>query len=247
MEFRTALLAKQELKNRGQMLQTEQEMNIEAAQDAVDSAKIALKNAQVRLSSTTMVAPMDGIVSDVKTAPNDWLVPSGEFGRQAVMTISDLSHIFVDVSIDERQIGLVQNGQAVQVRTDSYPGREFSGVVARVAPTGVSSGGTAAFAVRIEVTSPDKALLKPPMSANVRILKQSKDEALLVPAQAVKQKQSNCFVTVMSGNGGQQARQVRLGITDGANDEILAGLSAGERVVVRTPISAPPIAQNAAD
>jgi len=85
MEFRTALLAKQELKNRGQMLQTEQEMNIEAAQDAVDSAKIALKNAQVRLSSTTMVSPMDGIVSDVKTAPNDWLVPSGEFGRQAVM------------------------------------------------------------------------------------------------------------------------------------------------------------------
>jgi len=247
MEFRNALLAKQELKDRGQMLQTEQEMNIEAAQDAVDSAKITLKNAEVRLSSTTMVSPTDGVVSDVKTAPNGWIVPSGEFGRQAVMTISDLSHIFVDVSIDERQIGFVQNGQAVQISTDSYPGQEFSGVVARVAPTGVSSGGAVAFAVRVEVTSPDKALLKPPMSASVRIVKQTKDGALLVPMQAVKQKESNSFVTVMSGNGGQQARAVRLGITDGSNDEILSGLSAGERVMVHTPISTLTIAQNAAD
>jgi multidrug efflux pump subunit AcrA (membrane-fusion protein) len=85
------------------------------------------------------------------------------------------------------------------------------------------------------------------MSASVRIVKQTKDGALLVPMQAVKQKESNSFVTVMSGNGGQQARAVRLGITDGSNDEILSGLSAGERVMVHTPISTLTIAQNAAD
>jgi RND family efflux transporter MFP subunit len=247
MEFRNALLAKQELKNRGQMLQTEQQMNIETAQDAVDSAKITLKNAEVRLASTTMVSPIDGVVSDVKTAVSGWIVPSGEFGRQAVITISDLSHIFVDVSIDQRQIGFVENGQAVEIRTDSYPGREFAGVVARVAPTGVSSAGAVAFAVRIEVTSPDKALLKPPISVNVRIVKQTKDEALIVPTQAVKQNQSISFATEMNGNGGQHARTFRLGMTDGSNDEIPGGLGAGDRVVVRAPVSAMTAAQNAAD
>ena len=68
MEFRNAILEKQELKNRGDMMQTEKEMDIEAVEDLVKSDQIALANAQTRLSSTTITAPMDGVVSDLKVA-----------------------------------------------------------------------------------------------------------------------------------------------------------------------------------
>jgi RND family efflux transporter MFP subunit len=232
MELRNAILAKQQLNNRSAMLQTEKGMNVEAAEDIVNSDQIALKNAENRLSSTTIMSPMDGVVSDLKTALNGWIEPSGEYGRAAVMTISDLSRIFVNASIDERRIGDVRAGQKVEISADSYPSRRFSGVVSRVAPTGVSDGDIVAFGVKIEVTSRDKSFLKPPMSASVKIVQQTKDGALLVPTQAIKQKERNSYITIVNADGQWHDRPVKLGLTDGINDEVLEGLSDGDRVLV---------------
>lgn len=233
-EFRNAILAKRELKDRSDMLKTQKAMEVEAFEDDVRNDEVAVKNADDRLNSTTITAPMDGVISDLKTALNTWIEQSGgEYASEPVMTICDLSRIFVNVSVGEGKIGLVHAGEKVEISADSYPGRSFSGVVVGVSPTGVTGGDGVTFGVKVEVTGADKSLLKPPMTATARIVQETRADVLLVPNRAVEHGDKGAFVTVMGKDGRQQDRTVQLGISDGANDEIVGGLAAGDRVVVK--------------
>ena len=245
MEFRNAILAKQELKDRSDMLKTQKAMDIEAIEDEVRNDEVAVKNADNRLNSTTITDPMDGVVSDLKTTLNTWIEQSGgEYSREPVMTISDLSRIFVNVSVGERKIGLVHAGEKAEISADSYPERSFSGVVVGVSPTGVTNGNAVTFGVKVEVTGVDKSLLKPPMTATARIIQETRADVLLVPNRAVEHGKQGPFVTVMGKDGRQQDRTVQLGISDGANDEIVGGLRAGDRVVVQGASAGLEIAQS---
>jgi RND family efflux transporter MFP subunit len=235
MEFQNAILAKQDLKDRSEMLKTEKAMQIEAIQDEVRNDELALKDATDRLNSTTISAPMDGVISDLKISMNNWIEQSGgPYAGQPVMTISDLSRIFVNVTVGERKIALVHAGEKAELSAAAYPGKIFCGSVLSVTPTGSGSGDEVSFGVKIEVTDPDKNLLKPPMTASARIIQQTRADVLIIPNRAVERRDAGTFVTVLGKDGRQIDREVQLGICDGANDEIVGGgLSAGDRVVVR--------------
>jgi HlyD family secretion protein len=244
-EFRNAILAKEEIKDRSDILKTEKAMDIQTVEDCVRNDERAVKEADDRLASTSIAAPMDGVVSDLKVSPSTWITQGGgEHDRKPIITVSDLSRIFVNVSVGTREIGLVHVGQKAMVSTDSYPGRTFTASVIGVSPTGSGVGDAVTFGVKIEVIGNDKSLLKPPMSAVARIIKEAKSDVLLVPNRAVMRKGTGAFVTIVGSDGRQQDRAVRIGCCDGSNDEITGGLSAGERVVIRTPNAGTEVAQS---
>jgi len=123
-------------------------------------------------------------------------------------------------------------GQNVQITADAFPGKVFSGKVVRIATTGVNASNVVTFEVKIEVTSSNKNLLKPQMTANVEIIEFSKQDAVTVPMLAIIRKQHKTFVTVVKPDGSNEDREVEIGINDGDNQEIVSGLSAGEQVLV---------------
>jgi multidrug efflux pump subunit AcrA (membrane-fusion protein) len=160
------------------------------------------------------------------------------------MTISDLSRIFVNVSISEKKIGWVHVGKPAEIRADSYPGKSFAGTIVAVAPTGTNNNGAVTFGVKIEVMGADKLLLKPPMTAMARIIQETQADALLVPKLALERREQGAYVTLVGKDGRQQDRAVQVGISDEANDEIVGGLVTGDRVVVREPSAGLEVAQS---
>jgi multidrug efflux pump subunit AcrA (membrane-fusion protein) len=88
------------------------------------------------------------------------------------------------------------------------------------------------FEVKVEVTSPEKSLLRPEMTANVEVLVAERADVLLAPADAIVRKGGQTTVTVQRGDGATESREVRTGVSDGKRTEILSGLTADETVVV---------------
>ena len=154
-------------------------------------------------------------------------------GGTTVLTLSDLSRIFVLASVDESDIGKVLVGLPVDVTADAYPGKQFTGKVERIAPKGVNTSNVVTFEVKIEVLGKGKALLKPEMTANVEILVAQKDDALIVPAEAVSRKGRQQIAVVANDDGTTEERPVKTGISDGARLEITEGLKEHETVLVR--------------
>jgi HlyD family secretion protein len=209
--------------------------DIELAKAEVESDQIALSNAQQNLLDTKVVAPMDGVVSALNIQTGT-IISSGITnvgGGTTILTLSDLSHVFVLASVDESDIGHVAVDQDVNITTDAYAGRTFKGKVVRIATKGVNVSNVVTFEVKIEVLDQRKNLLKPEMTANVQIISAQRDDVLTVPAQAVSRKNKETVATVVKADGTNEERPVQVGLTDGEKWELVSGLSEGETVLVR--------------
>lgn len=165
-----------------------QDVNLAEAQ--VKSDAIDLSKAMQRVSDTKVFAPIDGVLSERKVQIGQ-IISSGISnvgGGTSILTISDLSRIFVVASVDESDIGQVQLGQKTAITTDAFTDRPFRGEVVLIATKGVSTANVVTFEVKIEVLGFNKMLLKPEMTANVKIIAAQRDNAVLVPSEAVYHK-----------------------------------------------------------
>jgi HlyD family secretion protein len=232
-DLENARIAKEQLKSQAVALEVKKE-DVELAKEQLKLDQINLANAEQQKLYTTVNAPMDGVLSDLTIQMGTIISSaiSNVGGGTSVMTLSDLSHIFVLASVDESQIGGVKKGQTVDITADAYPGKHFTGKVVRIATTGVNTSNVVTFEVKIEVTDANKDLLKPQMTANVQIIEASKKDVVTVPILAVVRKQHKTLVSLVKADNALEDREVELGIDDGENEEIVSGLAAGEQVLV---------------
>lgn len=155
---------------------TEQDKQIAMAQ--VAQAAAALKNAQLQLNYSLIKAPVSGIVAKVPFDPGE-MVSVG----QTLFSITDPADAWVEVNIEETDIGKVQIGQRVDFKVDAYPSKTFKGEVAEVGaatgsqfallPSDNATGNftkvTQRITARVKVLDANNTVLKPGMSAVVDI------------------------------------------------------------------------------
>jgi multidrug efflux pump subunit AcrA (membrane-fusion protein) len=232
-DLETANARTEELKTQTRALeQARQQIRIAEAQ--VENDQVDLDLARQRLTDTRVLSPMDGTVT-ASSVQIGQIISSGISnvgGGTTALVVSDLSRIFALAAVDESDIGQVLAGQPAEVTVDAYPGKRFNGAVVRISPRGVNVSNVVTFEVKVEVTSPDKGLLRPEMTANVEVLVAERPDALLAPSDAIVRKGGRATVSVQKADGPTEEREVRTGISDGRRTEILSGLSAGEKVLV---------------
>jgi HlyD family secretion protein len=224
----------EELKTQTQAIEIKRQEK-ELADAQVASDQIALELAQQGLADTKVVAPIDGVVS-ARQVQIGQIVSSGISnvgGGTAVLTISDLSRIFVIAAVDESDIGKVEPNQPVNITADGFPGMRFKGSVVQIATRGQNVSNVVTFDVKVEVLSRNKHVLKPEMTANVEIIAAEKKDALLAPTDSVVQRKGEYFATVSKPDGSTEERPVKIGLSDGTKTEVLEGLQEGETVVFR--------------
>lgn len=210
------------------------------AESNVKKAEVDLQNAQQRLRETKIFAPMDGVVT-AKMVQVGQIISSGISnvgGGTTLMTLSDLSRIFVMASVDESDIGKVRLGQRATITCDAFPGRRFRGKVVRIATKGTNNNNVVTFEVKIEVEGEGKELLRPEMTANVEIQADRKEGVLLLPNEAVQFGRNGYYVETKKEDDPTTTirKPVKIGITDGLQTEIVEGVKEGEEVMVPTTV-----------
>jgi HlyD family secretion protein len=210
------------------------------AEADVKRAEVDLQNAQQRLRETKIFAPMDGVVT-AKMVQEGQIISSGISnvgGGTTLLTLSDLSRIFVNANVDESDIGKVKLGQRATITCDAYPGRRFRGKVVRIATKGTNNNNVVTFEVKIEVEGEGKELLRPEMTANVEIQADRKEDVLLLPNEAVQFGRMGYFVETAKADDPTTTvrKQVKIGITDGLQTEIVEGVTEGEEVIVPSTV-----------
>jgi len=212
--------------------------DVRLAEATVDTKKIDLELAEQRLEDTRVFAPISGVVSE-RNVQKGQIISSpmnNVGGGTRLLTLSDLSRVFVLASVDESDIGKVDADQPVEITVDAFPGERFDGKVARIATKGEVVSNVVTFEVKIEVLSDNKSKLKPEMTANVEIIAAESRNTLLLPAEAVQRMGPRTFVLVATGaeDATGERRAVGTGVDNGFQIEILDGLSEGDRVIIPT-------------
>jgi len=232
-DWQSAQARVQDLESRKAEVESRQQ-EISMAEAQAEADQLTLSDAEQRLADTTVLAPIDGVVAS-RNVQVGQIIASGinnVGGGTAVMTLADLTRIYVLVSVDESDIGKVAAGQAARITVDAFPEEVFKGEVVLVATKGVTTSNVVTFEVKVEVSGDNRTLLKPEMTANVSIVTKDKLDSLLVPVTALERKKGQSWVTILVADGNTNRRQVTIGDSNSEFVEILKGVEVGELVVL---------------
>jgi HlyD family secretion protein len=189
---------------------------------ALRRAQGALALAEARLAEIAIRAPGPGVVIAREVEPGD-VVAAGE--RVLVLALD--GETLLTAQPDERNLALLRAGQEATAVADAFPDRVFRAVVSYVAPSVDPARGT--VEVRLRVPDPPD-FLRPDLTVSVNVEVGRRDEAVVVPADAVREASVEPWVLVIEG-GRTVRREVRLGLRGEALVEIAEGLAPGEEVV----------------
>ncbi len=194
--------------------------NIRGSQAGVQSARAGLAKANKDLSRSTVVAPMDGVVSLLNVKKGERVVGNSMMAGTEMMRIADLNRIEVRVDVGENDIQKVQLGDTALVKVEAYTNRKFKGVVTQIASSnnGAASQSQSSSAGITDVTNykvyilllkdsykdlldpmkPKSFLFRPGMSASADIQTKTHENRLAVPINAVTIRDKN---DTTKGNG----------------------------------------------
>jgi HlyD family secretion protein len=177
--------------------------NIRSLQAGVQSSQTGLTKANKDLSRTTLIAPMDGVISSLKIKKGERVAGNSFNVGTEMMTVADMSILEVRVDVGENDIVKVNIGDSADVEVDAYNKRKFKGIVTQIASSTKSSATSAAtsndvtnYEVRIRLDKesykdlidparPKKIPFRPGMNANADIKTKRHDNVLAVPIMSV--------------------------------------------------------------
>ena len=199
------------------------EEDIKSVEAQVRQAKAALDMARYQLKNTQITAPISGKVTSISVSSGEMISPS-----IPLLSIIDVSRIFVKVGISEKDISKIKEGQKVSLEIDAFPEEKFRGEVVSkgVAVDQISK----ALEVKIEILQPETDI---PIGVFARgdILVKTNQDALIIPSGALTRKKDGIYVYVIE-EGIARQKEVVLGIIQDERVEILKGLSEKEEIVV---------------
>ncbi|WP_420581445.1 efflux RND transporter periplasmic adaptor subunit [Reichenbachiella sp.] len=238
------------------------EKNVEAAKYVVQSAKASVKEANENLMFTTITAPMAGIVSKLDVEKGERVVGTSQMAGTEMMRIADLGNMEVRVDVNENDIVRVSVGNEVEIDVDAYSflDKKFKGRVTAIANTAnakASADAVTEFEVKIRILNSsykdlvanNKVPFRPGMTASVDIVTNTKQDILSVPLGAVTtripkneneeeeskkrgREEELKEVVFVNVEGKAELREVKTGISDFDNIEIVEGVSESDQVIV---------------
>ncbi|MDY7012352.1 MAG: efflux RND transporter periplasmic adaptor subunit [Cyanobacteriota bacterium] len=206
-----------------------QQKAVESAMGRIAAQRAAVAQQQERLAYAQLASPINGVVLEKVSEPGNLVSPGGE-----VLKLADLSRLKIMVPVSELDLSEIRAGQSVEVTLDALPQQNFSGTVSRISPLADAT----TRQVPVEVTLPNpNGQIGSGLLARVEFQTQQQ-QRVIVPQDAVRESdENNSLVFVVEKQGDRQtveARRVAVGDRGDGKVEIISGLTAGERFVVKS-------------
>jgi membrane fusion protein (multidrug efflux system) len=219
----------------------------------LSTQRAAFELAELELSYTDIVAPIDGVISERMVKEGNLIQPN-----QVLFRIDDFNPLLAVLNVPERELAIMRPGLEVRMLVDALPGEVFAGKVARVSP--VVEAGTGTFRVTAEFRD-QSGRLKSGMFGRVQIVYDTRAEALTIPRSALAEEDGEAVVFVIErgipievapaseprGRGRPKPKEeagkpreattiarrrlVTVGFTQGERIEVTDGLVDGDKVV----------------
>lgn len=204
----------------------------DAARATARQAQATLELARTNLAKTTVRAPFNGVIAEVRAEVGEFIAPQmpGVF-MQPVIDLIDDQDLYVSAPLDEVDVGKVAVGLPVRITLDPYPDTPLAGAVSRVAPyveDAREQSRTFEVEVAFELPIPEGIVLKPGSTADIEVILRAKDRVLRITRDALTEGDR---VLVVRGD-----RLVSVEVVPGLRNwefvEIESGLAESDRVVV---------------
>jgi HlyD family secretion protein len=244
--------ARRELERQRELRQKEllSIQDFELAERRVDEAETQLKLAKDRLAlqeggrlesggtrvETLVRAPIDGFVLEKAVEIGDPVVPLTPYQEGTVlMRMAAMKDLVFRGTVDEIDVGRLQEGMPVTIKIGALPGTEVLGRLDKIWLKGKKQDQATVFPIEISLTEVRGAKLRAGYSANAEVIVARRDSVLVIPERLLTRRGDSTFVTVKTGPGTQEERLIRTGLSDAIGIEVVEGLKEGDSLLEKPP------------
>ncbi|MFN7948303.1 MAG: efflux RND transporter periplasmic adaptor subunit [Blastocatellia bacterium] len=213
------------------------EAKVKQADAEVAQARASVERAEEELNYATIRSPIRGVVlsRDVEIgSPVSSILNMGSMAT-LVMTLGDISEVYVKGKVDEADIGVVKLSQPARIKVETFKDKQFEGRVTQISPLGNEKENVITFEVRVSINNP-AGLLRANMTANAEIVQEEHKGALLIPESAIiydDKRNASVEVPAPGTPKGKEKKPIKTGVSNGSKTEVLNGLKEGDKIVLQ--------------
>ncbi len=186
-------------------------------------------------ANTNIIAQISGTILEIPVREGDQVIQSNNFNAgTTIATIADMSHMIFEGQVDESEVGKLEEGKEIKVVLGAINDKEFPAKLTFIAPKGKEENGAVQFTIKANVSIDSTTNIRAGYSANAEIDIAGKENVLAIREALLQYKRSSDkpYVEIKQENGTFKRKDVKIGISDGINVEILKGVKEGEKVKV---------------
>jgi len=203
------------------------ELDIRAKKIAVQQKKDTLIDAQQNLADHYIRALFGGVIAEIDIKKGESVSPS------TVVTTLITKQKIAEITLNEIDITKVETGQKVIITFDAVEDLSITGEVVEVDIIGSATQGVVTYDVKIFFDTQDERI-KPGMSMSATIITNLKQDVLIVPNSAIKYQEDVQYIQIMGDNNVPYLQQVKIGISNDTDTEIISGLEEGNKIITQT-------------
>lgn len=212
-------------------LKEEFQTQLQIARANIEEIEASLQKQQVNLSYTRIVAPIDGVITDVTAQAGETVVTGLQVAN--LVAVLDPTRLEMRTYVDETDIGRVHVGQRVEYYVDTYPNRTFSGTIDEIYPQPEIRDNIVYYLAIAKVLKEDAEYLKPEMTTHARIIYQELNDVLTAPNAAIKFEKGKQIVYRVIGPNKVERVEVEIGLRGEEDTQILSGVNEGDEVATK--------------
>jgi len=181
--------------------------------------------------SNMIPATIDGTVLDVPNKEGAFILESSTFqSGTSLATLADMNDMIFEGLVDESEVGKLKEGMELVLNVGALQGKPFKATLEYIAPKGVTDQGTIKFTIRAAVVLDKELFLRSNYSANADIVLDKRDDVLAINEGNLIVEGDKNFVEVETAPQQFEKREIKTGLSDGINIEVVSGLKAEDKI-----------------
>lgn len=181
--------------------------------------------------SNMIPATIDGTVLDVPNKEGAFIVETSTFqSGTTVATLADMNDMIFEGLVDESEVGKLSEGMELVLNVGALEGKPFSATLEYIAPKGVTDQGAIKFTIRAAVQLDEELFLRSNYSANADIVLDKRENVLAINEGNLIIENGATYVEVETAPQQFERREIKTGLSDGINIEVVSGLNEDEKI-----------------
>lgn len=197
---------------------------LEAAENNLQLIKVGASKKAGQVTNQVK-ATVAGMLLDVPVKEGTFVIESNNFNEgTTIVSIADMKSLIFEGKVDESEVGKIKEGMDLQLTIGAIENEKFDAKLEYISPKGLDDQGSIKFEIRAAVTLTEKDFLRAGYSANADIVLQKRDSVLTIKESSLLFEENKVFVEVETSPQVFEKREIKTGLSDGINIEVLSGI-----------------------
>ena len=237
--FNKGVISRQQFEN-SELSFNNSKQNLANAQSDMDIIKKGTTSGLGSAANTSIRATTNGMIVEIPVKKGYQVTQTNDFNAgTTIARIADMTKMIFEGQVDESEVGKLVKGTKIEVALGAIEDKKFPAVLNFIAPKGTDEGGAVQFKIKADVTLDDSHFIRAGYSANAEIVLARRDSVLSIKEALLQfdRKTEKPYVEIKTGDQEYEKRDVKLGLSDGVNVEILEGVTATDEIKIWNKVS----------